>query len=109
SVEICIVTTNIKNQCDFEGFIWSVADLASNPVNSLLPNEIYSQTYRVNPNNGGISLKIATANGGTSVTQFAYTFHPDDPRVFYDISNDDGYPFEDGGLELIPSSSECSA
>jgi len=54
-------------------------------------------------------LKIATVTDDSFITQFEYTYHPDNPILAYDISNINGYPFENWGLYLSPSSGDCSS
>jgi len=54
----------------------------------------------LNPNGGGISLKIATGKDDSFIPQFEYTHLLDNPRVYYDMSNINGYPFEIWGLYL---------
>ncbi|KAG9767078.1 hypothetical protein KCU88_g7487, partial [Aureobasidium melanogenum] len=106
----CVGTASIENQCDVDVYVWSVANVPNNTASYLEPNiGTYNEAYRVNPDpNGGISLKIATVPDDSFITQFEYTYHPDNPRVYYDISNINGYPFETWGLYLSPSSGDCS-
>ncbi|KAJ4643431.1 hypothetical protein HRR90_008064, partial [Exophiala dermatitidis] len=52
---------------------------------------------------------IATVPDDSFITQFEYTYHPDNPILAYDISNINGYPFENWGLYLSPSSGDCSS
>lgn len=106
----CLGTAAIENQCDVEVYIWSIANVPNDTINYLEPNiGTYNETYRVNPDpNGGISLKIATVPDDSFITQFEYAYHPHNPRVYYDISNINGYPFETWGLYLSPSSGDCS-
>jgi hypothetical protein len=104
----CIGTASVKNFCDFEVYLWSVANLADNFMNRL-PRATgeFNETYRANPNGGGISLKIATAPYLIDITQFEYTYRSDIPDVYYDISNVNGYPFKKWGLALSPSFPNC--
>ncbi|KAL6240252.1 hypothetical protein RBB50_012857 [Rhinocladiella similis] len=105
----CIGTAFIQNQCDVDVYVWSIANVPNDTINYLEPNVgRYNETYRVNPNGGGISLKIATVPDDSFITQFEYTYHPDNPILAYDISNINGYPFENWGLYLSPSSGDCS-
>ncbi|KAK6387457.1 hypothetical protein LTS17_000725 [Exophiala oligosperma] len=106
----CLGTAAIENWCDVEVYIWSIANVPNDTINYLEPNiGSFNETYRVNPNGGGISLKIATVPDDSFITQFEYTYHPDNPILAYDISNIDGYPFENWGLYLSPSSGDCSS
>ncbi|KAJ4507504.1 hypothetical protein HRR83_004082 [Exophiala dermatitidis] len=106
----CLGTAAIENRCDVEVYIWSIANVPNDTINYLEPNiGSYNETYRVNPNGGGISLKIATVPDDSFITQFEYTYHPENPILAYDISNINGYPFENWGLYLSPSSGDCSS
>ncbi len=105
----CLGTAAIENQCDVEVYVWSIANVPNDTINYLEPIiGSYNETYRVNPNGGGISLKIATVPNDSFITQFEYTYHPDNPILSYDISNINGYPFENWGLYLSSSSGICS-
>jgi len=87
-----------------------VTNVINNTVNHLDRNVGYfSETYRINPNGGGVSLKIATDFNDSFINQFEYTYRPDNPRIYYDISNINGYPFEDWRLYLSPSSASCTS
>jgi hypothetical protein len=100
----CVGTAFIENWCNFEVFVWSIADVPNNTINYLAPtNGSFSEIYRTNPNGGGISLKIATIPDDSYITQFEYTYHTYNPNISYDISNVNGYPFEIWGLALSPS------
>ena len=106
----CVGTAFIANWCSFEVYVWSVANVTNNTINYLAPiiGE-FSETYRTNPNGGGISLKISMTPVDSNITQFEYTYHINDSNIFYDISNVNGYPFEEWGLALSPSSPNCSS
>jgi len=98
----------IINLCNFPIFVWSTAN-ETNTTTNFLPanNGFYTENYRFNPNGGGISLKIATVPVDTVITQFEYTYTANNPNVYYDISNINGYPFQQWGFKLIPSISSC--
>ena len=56
----CQGTAFIQNWCNFEVYVWSIANVPNN-TNYLAPIiGDFGETYRTNPNGGGISLKIAT-------------------------------------------------
>ena len=106
----CVGTAFIENWCNFEVYVWSVANVTNNSINNLAPTiGDYSETYRTNPNGGGISLKIATTWNDSYITQFEYTYNTTNPNVYYDISNVNGYPFEAWGLALSQSTLNCSS
>lgn len=101
-------TAFIENWCNSEVYVWSVANVLNDTVNYLAPTiGGFNETYRTNPNSGGISLKIATTEDDSIITQFEYTYNPSNPNVYYDISNVNGYPFEEWGLALSPSAPNC--
>jgi hypothetical protein len=61
----------------------------------------FNKTYRTNPNGRGISLKIATAPVDSDITQFKYIYLTENPNVYYNISNINEYPFENGVLHCL--------
>jgi hypothetical protein len=105
----CVGTAFIENWCDFEVYVWSVADVPNNTINHLAAaTGGYSETYRTNPNGGGISLKIATVPVDSNITQFEYTYLIDNSYIYYNISNINGTPFQAWGLALSPSTPTLS-
>lgn len=98
---------NINNQCKETAYIWSIADSADAQMVTLSPGGSYSEIYRVNMNGGGISLKMAATPSQGQVSQFEYTVGDSGSRVYYDLSNINGYPFKDGGISITPSDSSC--
>jgi hypothetical protein len=105
----CIGTAFIENRCSFKVYVWSVANVPNDTMNTLAPvNGKFSETYRTNPNGGGISLKIATVPVDLYITQFEYAYLTDNPFVYYDISNVNGTPFQAWGLALSPSTPTLS-
>jgi hypothetical protein len=106
----CVGTAFFENWCNSEVYVWSVANVPNNTINYLAPViGDFNETYRTNPNGGGISLKIATAPVDSDITQFEYTYLTENPNVYYDISNVNGYPFEEWGLALSPPAPNCSS
>ena len=106
----CLGVAIIENQCRFEVYAWSVANVTNATTNSLTPGiGGFAETFRTNPNGGGISLKIATTQNDSIITQFEYTYHTNESNVYYDISNVNGYPFAEWGIALNPSFTNCSS
>lgn len=96
----------IQNQCSFPVYLWSVSNVAG-PMQELAPNGgEYSEVYQNNPNGGGVSIKIASSEAAPNVTQFEYTLEGAD--LWYDLSNINGYPFENWGVSVVPSDSKCN-
>lgn len=99
----------IKNQCDRPIHVWSIADEAVDKSEVVDAGAEYSEEYKTNDNGGGISIKIAFEDSHDDVSQFEYTLSPSDSKVFYDLSNIDGYPFQEGGASITPSDDSCPA
>jgi len=96
----------IQNSCSFPVYLSSVSNVAG-PTQELAANGgTYSEDWRSNPNGGGISIKIASDSSFSQVTQFEYTL--ESPDLWYDLSNINGYPFEQWGVSIIPSDSSCN-
>jgi len=98
---------NIQNNCEDDAYIWSIAHCAAEDMVTLKPGESYSEDYRTNENGGGISLKISLNKDQKEVSQFEYTISETEHKVYYDLSNIDGYPFKDGGISITPSDDSC--
>jgi len=97
---------NIENQCDQDVYLWSVAGSADVPMLTLPPGKSYSEKYRLNDNGGGISMKLALDKHKGDITQFEYTLAGG--KIWYDVSNINGNPFQDGGIAVKPSDPACS-
>lgn len=96
----------VKNKCNFPVYLWSVAN-TDGSMHTLDANSgEYSETYRENPNGGGISIKMARSQDyyTTSVAQFEYTLGS---TLWYDLSDINGNPFMDYGYTLVPSQQSC--
>ncbi len=98
----------ILNQCEYSVNLWSCADQDS-PMHTIQPGKDYEESYHSKNGGGGISLKIAI-NATTlytypappvPITQLEYTLGGG--KIWYDVSNINGYPFKDSGLNLTTS------
>jgi len=95
----------VNNHCDFPVYLWSVGDTSSDMFTIESNGTPYTEEYQARAA-GGISLKISAVNGDpTTVTQFEYTL--DGASLWYDVSNVNGFPFSEDGLELVPTVSSC--
>lgn len=95
----------VDNQCGFPVYLWSVGDTSSEMITIESNGTPYSEEYQTRAE-GGISLKISTEYEDQNiVTQFEYTL--DGASLWYDVSNVNGFPFSQDGLELIPAESSC--
>lgn len=96
----------VHNKCECDIYLWSIANSADVTMETLTAgNASYSETYRTNPDGGGISIKIAKLDTQSTITQFEYTVSGE--TIFYDVSNINGYPFQAEGLALNPSVESC--
>lgn len=100
-------SANVQNSCGDDVYLWSIAGSADEKMITLKPGESYSEAYRTNANGGGLSLKISLTEDQKEVSQFEYTLSDSESKVYYDLSNIDGYPFKDGGITITPSDSSC--
>jgi hypothetical protein len=74
----------IVNKMSEPVYLWSVSDTASE-MQTIPTGASYTETWRTNPNGGGISIKIATAADLASVLQFEYTEAGE--TLFWDLSS----------------------
>ncbi|MCJ1412215.1 hypothetical protein MMC19_006308 [Ptychographa xylographoides] len=96
----------VKNGCPFDVYLWSVGSTSGEMQTLPAGTGNYSEAYQTRADGGGISLKLSTdSDAETSITQFEYTLEPN--MLWYDVSNVNGYPFADQGLELKPSHADC--
>ncbi|PGH12368.1 hypothetical protein AJ79_04316 [Helicocarpus griseus UAMH5409] len=97
----------IENKCPDTLYMWPIAHTGSVEKISIAPGDSYEEEMRTNDNGGGISLKLGKSETDEKVSQFEYTLSPDGDKVFYDLSNIDGYPFADDGVTITPSDGSC--
>jgi hypothetical protein len=102
----------IKNNCDFPIYLWSVGTTAR-PEKTLLPNGYYSELFREEKNTGGIAIKISTDVDGlyTSAPQMVFAYNLSDlteGKVWYDLSDVFGDPFEGYPVSLSPAEPRIS-
>lgn len=100
----------ITNNLPKDVYAWSVAQdvgaMQTIPANG----GTYSESWRTNPNGGGISIKLATNPDQTDVLQFEYTQATD--TIFWDMSCIDmgaGSEFTKYGFSVLPSLGESSS
>jgi len=95
----------VKNHCASPVYLWSVGSESSEMITIASHGLPYYEPFQTRED-GGWVLKIASDAGDIdNITQFEYTYQPGS-AVWYDISNINGYPFSEGGLNLSPSVAE---
>ena len=100
----------VENHCRFPVYIWSVgSDLR--PQVTVQPNGRFFETFRHDPQSGGIAIKITTVRNGllssAPETIFAYNLAGNN-RVWYDLSDVYGDPFRGHRVALKPSQPEIA-
>jgi hypothetical protein len=87
--------SKVTNNCDSSVYLWVVGSNQEGPI-QIKPGKQWKRNYFRDPKTGGIALKVAReADGvpsGDPHTIFSYTLDPD--RIWYDLSNVFGDPFE---------------
>ncbi|KAJ6127206.1 Antigenic thaumatin-like protein [Penicillium sp. IBT 18751x] len=94
----------IVNHCNVPIYIWSVGSTIR-PQATVLPYGRFSETYRHDPESGGIALKISSVHDGlytsSPMTVFAYNLAGD--SVWFDLSDVFGDPFAGHPVTLDPA------
>ena len=98
----------VHNNCPDTVYLWSVGG-AVGPRQTLLPNDVYSESFYHDAASGGVSLKITRGPDGlwdgSAQTNFAYSLTGD--QVWYDLSNVFGAPFEGSTLSVKSDDPNC--
>jgi hypothetical protein len=100
----------INNNMDQTLYGWSVADTAETPMITIPAGGTYSESWRLNPNNGGISIKLSTAQSQSDVLQFEYTLV--DPLIYWDLScinMGTASLFTNAGFSVESNDSQCQS
>src|SRR5207237_6965229 len=78
----------VTNQCDEPIYLWSVGGSIS-AQNTITKDTSYSETFRRDPQSGGIALKITNVAGGIfkpNVSQTIFAYNLDTNQTWYDMS-----------------------
>ncbi|KAJ5574150.1 Secreted thaumatin-like protein cetA [Penicillium hispanicum] len=96
----------ITNNLNMDVYAWSVSENVG-PMQTLPANGgTYSETWRTNPNGGGISIKLATDPSQSDVLQFEYTQSGE--TIFWDLScinMESDSEFTKYGFAVLPTDS----
>jgi hypothetical protein len=74
---------SIKNNVGQQIYLWTTSDVAK-PMVTLPSGQSYQEAWLINPNTGGISIKVATTPDKADVMQFEYTLN--NPIIWWDVS-----------------------
>lgn len=97
----------IYNNISQDLYLWSVGEDANKMI-TVPQGETYSEDWRINPNGGGISIKISTDPNQNDVLQYEYTLA--EPKIFWDLSCIDmgtGSLFSEVGFDVTSNSDQC--
>ncbi|KAE8149523.1 hypothetical protein BDV25DRAFT_140713 [Aspergillus avenaceus] len=95
------ITTNqpkgnatVQNNCPHPIYLWSVSSTVS-PEHPIPPSKSYTETFRRDPQIGGVTLKITTVENGleAAAPQLNFAYHALGDRVWYSLSDVFGDPF----------------
>jgi len=89
-------------------YLWTTSDDAGSMKTLSSGGGTYSETWKTNPNGGGISIKLSTTQDEDSVLQFEYTVT--DETLYWDLSSinlDSSSDFIKNGFSAVPSDSSC--
>ncbi|KAJ5550559.1 hypothetical protein N7535_001498 [Penicillium sp. DV-2018c] len=102
----------VENHCTFPVYIWSVSSTVQ-PVRTIRPGDTYTERFHEDVDTGGIAIKISTESDGlyTSAPQMIFAYNLDNGRVghqrenkvWYDLNDVFGDPFEGYPVSLTPS------
>ncbi|KAE8349231.1 hypothetical protein BDV28DRAFT_163734 [Aspergillus coremiiformis] len=107
SAPSAIGTIGIENHMGATVYFWSVDD-KQGPMRTIEAGRSYVEEYRLRPNGGGISIKLAMSPDITNIIQFEYTRLGD--KVWWDVSCVDtkpGSPFYAKGIKLDSATPQC--
>jgi hypothetical protein len=96
---LAVGSASVTNMCSFPVYYASIAGQPS-PMQAMAPGGSMSQAYSL-PGQG-VSVKLAMNDSESGpLSQFEYTWASG--KINYDLSNINGYPFQDGGITITPS------
>lgn len=99
----------IQNSCAYPLYLWTVGSTIS-PQKTLPAYHVHRESYRHDAHSGGVALKMTTQpNGlftGKPQTIFAYNLNANVSRVWYDLSDVFGDPFEGSQVQVEPAEPE---
>lgn len=98
---------SIVNEVGQTVYLWSTSENAGQMI-TLPAGQTYSETWKLNPDQGGISIKIATTPEEDDVMQFEYTLLT--PIIWWDVSlinMEISSLFDKLGFSVTSDSSQC--
>jgi hypothetical protein len=111
SPALAVGKAKVTNYCANPVYLWSVGG-SIGPKQTIASGGTYSETYRRDPQSGGIALKITRVNDGLfqpNVPQTIYSYTLDNDKIWYDLSAVFGDAFAGSRLEVKPSDPNCQS
>lgn len=99
---------DITNNMQKDIYLWSVSDTTDDKMITLNAGGTYSESWRTNPDGGGISIKMAMQPEQKDVLQYEYTLQGD--TIFWDLScidMDTGSAFTTAGFDVSSNDGNC--
>ncbi|KAJ6093490.1 hypothetical protein N7486_008779 [Penicillium sp. IBT 16267x] len=103
-------SVQIVNNLDTDVYVWSTSSSSGNMQTLSTGGGTYSENWQINPDGGGISIKLSTSTNEDSVLQFEYT--EEGETLYWDLSSinlDSNSAFITNGFSVTPSDSSCSS
>ncbi|EUC41604.1 hypothetical protein COCMIDRAFT_105724 [Bipolaris oryzae ATCC 44560] len=101
----------VSNECPEAIYLWSVGG-SIGPQQKIQPSTSYSETFRRDPQSGGIALKISPIENGIfqpNVSQTIFAYNLDGQKIWYDMSDIFGDGFAGRTMSLKPSDTTCQS
>ncbi|KAF2743309.1 hypothetical protein M011DRAFT_471478 [Sporormia fimetaria CBS 119925] len=99
----------VTNQCDSPIYLWSVGG-SIGPAVTIGKDSSYSETFRRDPQSGGIALKMTPVQNGLfmpNVSQTIFSYNLDGNKIWYDLSDVFGDAFWGRRVTIRPSDTTC--
>ncbi|KAF3401930.1 Antigenic thaumatin-like protein [Penicillium rolfsii] len=96
------------NNMGSDVYLWTTSNESGDMQTLSSGGGTYSEGWQINPNGGGISIKLSTTQNEDSVLQFEYTVDSD--TLYWDLSSinlDSSSEFVKSGFSVKPSDSSC--
>jgi hypothetical protein len=101
----------VTNYCDSTVYLWSVGG-SIGPQVAIPKDASYSETFRRDPQSGGIALKITPVENGLfqpNVSQTIFSYNLDGSTIWYDMSDVFGDGFYGRSMTIQPTDTTCQS
>ena len=101
----------IVNNLAKDVYLWSTSNVGGEMQTLSANGGSYSETWQINPDGGGISIKMATETVEENVLQFEYTLESSIETIWWDMSSinlSDDSLFVSEGFKVVSDESSCT-